>query len=86
MAQLTSAQKDELNATLMRFFSSTWTEVPLTKAQLRNGIDVFDAGLETAESSILSNVNQGQRDWLLDNQTLARYILEEVAKTRREEL
>lgn len=86
MAQLTEAQKDTLHAELMRLFSQMWVEMPLSKAQLRAAIDEFDVGMETAESSILNSVSQAARTWLLNNQTLARYILESVAEKRREVL
>jgi len=58
----------------------------LTKAQLRTAVDVFDAGMETAESAILADVSTTARAWLVANQTLARFILEEVAQKRREAL
>jgi hypothetical protein len=86
MAQLSSTQKDELCAELQRLFSAEWHPVDLTKAQLRVAVDVFDEGMETAESEILNSVSSSARTWLLANQTLARFILEEVAQKRREEL
>jgi len=86
MAQLTTEQKDELSAELQRLFSASWFQIDLSKTQLRTGIDVFDAGVETAESAILANVSTEARAWLIVNQTLARFILEEVAEKRREVL
>ena len=86
MAQLTSEQRSELSADLQRLFSSIWAQVDLTKTQLDAAIAVFDAGMETAESAILSDVSAPARTWLLANQTLARFILEEVAQKRREVL
>jgi len=86
MAQLTSVHKDELCADLQRLFSRGWHPVNLTKAQLRTAVDVFDAGMETAESAILADVSTTARAWLVANQTLARFILEEVAQKRREAL
>ena len=86
MAQLTSEQRDELSAELQRFFSSIWAQIDITKVQLDAAIDVFDAGMETAETTILGNVSAAARAWLIANQTLARYILEEVAEKRREVL
>lgn len=86
MAQLTEAQKDALHRELMRHLSSEWIPCNLSKAQLRTAIDVFDAGMETAESSILSSVNAGARTWLLNNVTTARWILDQVAQKRTEAL
>jgi len=86
MAQMTSEQRDVLCAKLMRLFSQAWYPVSVSKSQLRAGIDVFDAGLEVAETSILGNVNAQVRTWLMANQTLARFVLESVAQKRREVL
>lgn len=86
MAQLSEAAKDELAADLHQLFSRHWYAIDLNKAQLRAGIDIFDAGLETAESEILNSVGQEARAWLINNQTLARFIVEQTAQKRREEL
>jgi len=86
MAQLTSDQKDALNAELQRQFSRRRDQIALTKSQLRYALDVFDAGMETAEGAILNDVSASARTWLVANQQLARYILEAVAQKRREVL
>lgn len=86
MAQLTEAQKDGLHRELMRHFSEGWIECDLSKSQLRGAVDVFDAGLETAENSILSSVGPAAQTWLLNNVTTARWILDQVAQQRTEVL
>ena len=86
MAQLTELQKDELSAELMRYLSREWVECNLNKAQLRAGINIFDVGMETAESSILAAVPTDVRTWLLAHVTISRWILEQVAQKRREVL
>jgi len=86
MAQMTSEQRDALCAELQRLFSATWSEVPLTKAQLRTAIDIFDAGMENAESVILANVSTEARTWLVSHVPLARFILARVAEERQEVL
>jgi len=86
MAQLSEAQKDKLHAELMRYLSSGWIPCDLSKSQLRMLLDYFDAGLETAESSILNSVPAIGKTWLLNNVSLARHILEKVAQERTEVL
>lgn len=86
MAQLTEAAKDQVARELQDLFSTHWYPIDITKTQLRAGIDIFDANLETCESNILDSVGSSARTWLINNQTLARFILESVAQKRREEL
>jgi len=86
MATLTSEQRDELSAELQRQFSAAWNAVPLNKAQLRTAINIFDAALESTETTILNTIDTDARVWLLAHQTLARFIIENVAQKRREVL
>lgn len=86
MAQLSEATKDELTADLQRLFSRHWYPIDITAAQLRTGIDIFDANMETCENNILNSVGEDARTWLINNATLGRFILEELAQKRREEL
>jgi hypothetical protein len=86
MAQLTEARKDTLWLQIMRYLSRERIECGLTKQQLRTAIDVFDAGLETAEASIISNAGPAAKTWLQGNQSAAREILAAVARKRAEVL
>lgn len=86
MAQLTEAQKDEVAATIQELLSSSWLDIGVSKTQLRAGIDVFDQNLETCESNIFSGVGPAAQTWLQSNTTIARFILERVARKRRENL
>jgi hypothetical protein len=82
MAQLTEARKDTLWLQIMRYLSRERIECGLTKQQLRTAIDVFDAGLETAEASIIDSVGAAAKTWLQGHQATARALLAEVAETR----
>ena len=86
MAQLTSEQRAELSAELQREWSRNRNKILVSKPELAAAISVFDAGMEAAESSILASVSAKARTWLLAHQTMARRLLEEVAKKRREVL
>ena len=86
MAQLTTEQKAELSAELQREWSRVWTVIPMSKDNLALMLTVFDAGLESAESNILAGVSPAARTWLLAHIPLSRFVLEQVAKKRREVL
>lgn len=87
MAQLTTETKDALFADIMRRWSNDRTPTPITKAQGRALIDIMDAGMETAESTILSSIPAGPgRTWLVANASIARKVLELVAAKRQEVL
>jgi len=86
MAQLTTEQKAELSAELQREWSRVWTVIPMSKSNLALMLTVFDAGLESAESSILAGVSPAARTWLLAHIPLSRYVMEKVAQKRREVL
>lgn len=86
MAQLTEGQRDDVYEEVMRYLSKGWIECSLNKAQLRVAITIFDEALETAESSILSNVSPAAQTWLLNNVSQARWIMSLVAEARTEVL
>ena len=86
MAQMTEEQKLELSAELQREWSGVWTVIPLSKDNLALMLDVFDAGMESAEAAIVGGVTPAARTWLLAHIPLARYVLEKVAQKRREVL
>ena len=86
MAKLSEAHRDELCAEIMRLFSKDWTQIDLTAAQLRAGVGLFDDEMEDTEARILAAVPAWAYDWLVSNPILSRYILEQVAQKRREEL
>lgn len=86
MVQMSEAQRDAVHRRLMRHLSEEWIECSLSKGQLRAAVSIFDAGLESAESSILNSVSQDARTWLLNNVTQARWIMDNVAQARTEVL
>jgi len=86
MAQLTTEQKAELSAELQREWSNVWEVIPLSKDNLALMLDVFDAGMETAESAIINGVSPTAKTWLLAHIPLARYVLEKLTEKRREVL
>ena len=86
MAQLTNEQKIELSAELQREWSSVWTVIPLSKDNLALMLDVFDAGMESAEAAIVEGVSPTARAWLLAHIPLARFVLQKVAQKRQEVL
>ena len=86
MAQLTTEQKAELSAELQREWSNVWTVIPMSKDNLALMLDVFDAGMESAETAILNGVSPTARTWLLAHISLARYVLEKLTQKRREVL
>lgn len=86
MATLSEAQRNALHALIMRLLSARWHQIDLTKAQLRAAVALFDDALEDCEANILSAVSPEARNWLVANQQLARYVLEQVAIARRKEL
>jgi len=86
MAQLTTEQKAELSAELQREWSNVWTVIPLSKDNLALMLNIFDAAMESTETTILNNVSPAARTWLLANIPLARYVLEKLTEKRREVL
>ena len=86
MAQLTEEQRAELSADLQREWSNIWTVIPMNKANLALMLEIFDAGLENAETTILNNVSVAARTWLLANIPLSRYVLAKTAEKRAEVL
>ena len=86
MAQLTEEQKIELSAELQSEWSRVWTAIPLSKDNLAVMLDVFDAGMESAEAAIVGGVSPAARTWLLGHIPLARFVLEKIAQKRREVL
>ena len=86
MAQLTTEQKAELSAELQREWSNVWTVIPLSKDNLALTLNIFDAAMESTETTILNNVSPAARTWLLANIPLARYVLEKLTEKRREVL
>jgi len=49
-------------------------------------LNIFDAAMESTETTILNNVSPAARTWLLANIPLARYVLEKLTEKRREVL
>jgi len=87
MAKLLDQDKDDIFADIMRKWSLVNLETPITKVQGRALIDIMDDGMETAETTIISNIPAGvAKTWLLANTPIARKIIELVANKRQETL
>lgn len=87
MARLTEPQVLTLRAEIMSAWSAGHTETPITKAQLKALLENIDAGLESAETSIISGLTNGAaKTWLVAHQSIGRRVLEEVAQERRKVL
>lgn len=87
MATLTSEQIDEVLSTTMQTWSSIREPTPVNKSQLRSGIILFDEALEDTEAAILVSIPPGPvRDWIVANQAIARQLIVDVSKARRDNL
>ncbi len=85
MAQLTSTQLLEVRADIMREFSRVRHEIPITKPELTDLLDLIDGEQEAAESSILAAIPVGAaRTWLLANKDRARTLMVRVEQKRAE--
>ena len=84
MAELTSQAKNELASAIALELSSVREQIPIRKAVLRDMITVFDQKLRDAEMDILANVATGVAAWLTSHQAIARQVMIEVQKKRKE--
>lgn len=88
MSHLTSAQIDQVLATLMERYSGIWKEIPVTKAQFKNWLeDVVDDQMDTTETNIFNATPAGPaKDWLQANPEVGRDVMVVVEEKRREVL
>ncbi len=87
MAILSSTDIDDLHAQVMRRWSSVHLDAPVTKAQVRGLIVEIDAGLDTAETTIVSGLPNGAgKDWLVANPVVGRDVMEVTERRRKEVL
>lgn len=88
MASLTTQQLDEVHADIMRRWSRDQTPTPITKSELTSLLSIMDTELDAAEVAVITTIpgtNPG-RQWLIDNQPIARQTLELVEAKRKDVL
>lgn len=87
MAQLTSAQRNDVLALLGSEMSAIRQSIPITKPQFMALLNIIDVAAETDEAAIVSAIPAGVgKDWLLANPAVSRRIREAVAGKRKEVL
>ena len=87
MAELDNNAKNELAADLMSKLSAIREPIVPNKGEFLAFISVVDTRLEETESNIVSDIPAGPaKDWLVANPQIARRMVEEIMKKRREEL
>ena len=87
MAQLPT---DDLNVVWQRvgsYYISLRTLIPISMPQLYTLLNLIDQEMETAETSIIQALPEGNgKTWLLDNQGLGRDLIQRVEQKRQEVL
>lgn len=88
MAALTAQQLAEVQADIIRRWSRDRVNVPITKPELDALLPIMDAALADAEVAVIADIPGAHpgRQWLIDNQPIARRMLELVEAKRRESL
>ena len=88
MAQLTPAQLNEVHANIMRRWSRNHTATPITKSDLTTLLDIMDIELNSAEVAVITAIpgSHPGRQWLIDNQPIARQAMELVEAKRKDVL
>jgi hypothetical protein len=86
MAVLTDADRLKIGNVIMRELSNLRISIPILKPALRDAIVVFDERMNVAEVDILNSVTPSVRSWLISHQAIARRIIIEVEKVRKESL
>ena len=87
MAILSAGSIDKIWAQFMRKYSKRRDEIPVSKNQLRTFIEIVDAEMEAAETSIVQAVPAGAiRDWVIANAAVGRDVIGMVEDERRETL
>ena len=85
MATLTDAQLKEIGRLLRNKYSSEWQEMPFKKDQLHAFGVMIDGLLEQLEIDAITSIPPSTtRTWLIANDHIARDIIVEIAKSRRE--
>ena len=88
MAQLTAESLGQVRADIMRQWSRDQLPVPITKPDLSALLSIMDVALKDAEIAVITAIPQQHpgRQWLINNQAIARRVLELVEAKRREML
>lgn len=88
MASLTTQQLGEVKADIMRQWSRTRTPTPITKPELSSLLTIMDDELNAAEVAVIAAIPGAHpgRQWLIDNQQIARQVLELVEAKRKDVL
>lgn len=88
MATLPAGDGDAVWAVIMQRLSQQHIEVPATKDELRTLVDIIDGELDSAEVAVVQAipVEHPGRQWLINNPTVGRRIMELILEKRREVL
>ena len=88
MAQLPDSSLDEIHRDVMRHWSRTREQVPILKSDLRQLIGIVDTAADLSDTAVIQQIPQNHpgRQWLIENQNLARRLKEVVEAKRREDL
>lgn len=87
MAQLPSANIDQVWKSTMEEFSAFRELIPVNKTQFRTLLELMDTEIEGAETSIVQALPAGDgRSWLVANQPIGRTLMIRIMQKRREVL
>ena len=88
MASLPQEPLNEVQADIMRRWSRDHTPVPILKSELGQLLSIMDTALNDAEIAVIQAIpgNHPGRQWLIDNQTIARRVLELIEAKRKDVL
>ncbi len=87
MANLTQGQKASVALQVMRDYSNTFEEIPITKQQLFAFIGLVDNELEQSEIDLFNSLPAGTgKTWLGNNPHIGRDIIIYVMEKRRQVL
>lgn len=87
MALLDSAAINQIHADIMRYWSNHRVSVPITKPELRQLVVIVDGEAENSDIAVIQAIPSEHpgRQWLIDNQSLARR-LKVLDETKRVEV
>lgn len=87
MATLTDGQKANVALQVMRDYSNTFEEIPITKQQLYTFIGMVDNELEQSETDLYDSLPAGTgKTWLGNNPHIGRDIIIDTMEKRRQVL
>ena len=88
MAELNTAQKDEVKRDIMRKWSVLRQVAPISKSELSTLLTYVDQAQEAAEADVISRIPGAHpaRAWLIANATIGRQLICEVETKRAEVL